>query len=71
MDAVTADAIGDSADALKFFSAVALFRDIPHEDLARILPMVRIQHFGSGDVILREGDATNDLLIVRDGFVEV
>ncbi len=31
----------------------------------------RIQHFAKGDTILREGDATNDLLIVRDGFVEV
>ena len=71
MDAVTADAIGDKAEALKFFSAVALFRDVPESELAHILPMARIQHFAKGDTILREGDATNDLLIVRDGFVEV
>jgi CRP-like cAMP-binding protein len=71
MDAVTADAIGDKADAIKFFSAVALFRDVPEAELAHLLPMVRIQHFKNGDVILREGDATNDFLIVREGFVEV
>ena len=39
MDAVTADAIGDKAEALKFFSAVALFRDVPESELAHILPM--------------------------------
>ena len=71
MDAVTADAISDKADALNFFNAVALFREVPQAELAPILPMVRVQRFGAGDIILREGDATNDLLIVRDGFVEV
>lgn len=71
MDAVSAEAIGDKADALTFFNSVALFRDVPDTQLAHILPMVRIQRFAAGDVILREGDATNDLLIVREGFVEV
>ncbi len=58
-------------DTLAFFSAVTLFRDVPQGELQTILSMVKTVRFTAGENILKEGEATNDLLIVREGTVEV
>ena len=64
------DLVIDKAD-LEFLSSVTLFRDVPEQDLRHILEIVTVERFYAEDIILIEGEATNDLLIVRDGKVEV
>ena len=59
------------ADALLFFSSVAIFRDVPEDDLRRLLAIAVTETFAAGEIILLEGEATNDLLIVGQGAVEV
>lgn len=56
---------------LEFLSGVALFNDVPEEDLRQILAIVTVERFYADEMILIEGEATNDLLIVREGTVEV
>ena len=58
-------------DGLTFLANVALFRAVPEAELEQLLSIVISEPFHAGDVILMEGEATNDLLIVRDGQVEV
>jgi CRP/FNR family cyclic AMP-dependent transcriptional regulator len=61
---------GDDTD-LAFFGGITLFRDVPRADLERLVALVTLERFTAGDIILLEGEATNDLLIVREGTVEV
>ncbi|MHB1204350.1 MAG: cyclic nucleotide-binding domain-containing protein [Rhodospirillaceae bacterium] len=70
MDGFESTTLNNETD-LAFFSGIALFRDVPHQDLQRIAAMVTHENFAAGDIILMEGEATNDLLIVREGTVEV
>jgi CRP-like cAMP-binding protein len=58
-------------DDLAFFNTVTLFRDVPADELRAICKIVRYERFKAGALILREGDPTNDILIVRDGTVSV
>jgi CRP/FNR family transcriptional regulator, cyclic AMP receptor protein len=58
-------------DDLAFFNSVALFRDVPPENLKGLLALTTTETFAADDIILLEGEATNDLLIVRSGKVEV
>jgi CRP-like cAMP-binding protein len=58
-------------DDLAFFNTVTLFRDVPAPELRAIQRIARYQSFKAGMLILREGDPTNDILIVRDGTVSV
>lgn len=60
----------DKAD-LDFLSSVALFRAVAEEDLKSILGIVTVEQFSAGEIVLIEGEATNDLIILRDGSVEV
>jgi len=59
------------AEDLSFFTSVGLFRDVPQQELRPILTIACTENFAAGDIILLEGEATNDLLIVRSGKVEV
>lgn len=70
MDGFESATLNDDTD-LAFFSGIALFRDVPQQDLQRIAAMVTHENFSAGEIILMEGEATNDLLIVREGAVEV
>jgi CRP-like cAMP-binding protein len=56
---------------LEFLNTITLFRDVPQEELRNVLGMITPQTFAAGEIILKEGEATNDLLIVRRGKVEV
>jgi CRP/FNR family cyclic AMP-dependent transcriptional regulator len=58
-------------DTLTFLGTVMLFRDVPQSELAALSGMAVREDFHAGDVILLEGEATNDLLIVRTGKVQV
>ncbi len=60
----------DKAD-LDFLSSVALFKDVPEQDLKNILSIATVERFEPGEIVLIEGEATNDLMILRDGNVEV
>lgn len=62
--------VGQDAD-LTFFNTVTLFRDVPEDELLAIRMMARYETFKAGELILKEGDPTNDFLIVRDGTVAV
>lgn len=64
------DMIFDKAD-LDFLSSVALFRAVSEEDLKSILGIVTVEQFSAGEIVLIEGEATNDLIILREGTVEV
>jgi CRP-like cAMP-binding protein len=50
---------------------VDFLRDLRDEELRLLLPDVTAQKFGSGEVIVREGDNGNSLYIIRSGTVEV
>ncbi len=60
-----------SPDALKFLASVALFRAVSPAELEQLHSIATTEHFEAGDMILLEGEATNDLLIVASGQVEV
>jgi len=60
----------DKAD-FDFLSGITLFKDVPEEDLRGILEIAAVERFEAGEIVLIEGEATNDLLIVREGTVEV
>jgi small-conductance mechanosensitive channel len=50
---------------------VDFLRDLRDEELRLLLPSVTLQKFGTGEIIVREGDAGNSLYIIRSGEVEV
>jgi small-conductance mechanosensitive channel len=50
---------------------VDFLRDLREEELRLLLPGVTAQKFGSGEVIVREGDNGNSLYIIRSGTVEI
>ena len=54
-----------------FFGSVGLFRDVPSRNLLELLNVVRPVRFAAGEIIITQGDETNDFLIVREGTVEV
>ena len=58
-------------DDLTFLSTVGLFRDVPSAELEQLLAMATSEHFSAEEVILLEGEATNDFIVVRKGTVEV
>lgn len=61
----------DGDDDTVFFRCIGLFSDVPVKELRVVRALMRKEQFAGGEVILREGEATNDLLIVRSGKVEV
>jgi CRP-like cAMP-binding protein len=48
-----------------------LFRDEPNQELQKLAALAIHEQFNAGDVNLMEGGATNDLLIVFTGKVQV
>lgn len=65
------DSTPPSQEALKFLASVALFRAVSQAELEQLHSIATTEHFEAGDMILLEGEATNDLLIVASGQVEV
>ncbi len=54
-----------------FLKQVPLFREIPGEQVAGILPIVDEVSFQQGDQIIRQGDAGDALYIIVEGEVEI
>jgi CRP/FNR family cyclic AMP-dependent transcriptional regulator len=71
MDGSGATTLKNEEADLTFFGGVTLFRALPLDDLRQIIALVTREPFAAGEIILLEGEATNDLLIVREGTVEV
>jgi ATP-binding cassette subfamily B protein len=55
---------GQDGDALQ---RSALFRFLPEATLGHLRPLLREQHFGFGEVIVRQGDAADSLYVVLSG----
>lgn len=60
----------DKAD-LEFLHSITLFSDVAEGDLRRILEIATVETYSAGDIVLIEGEATNDLILLREGEVEV
>lgn len=59
------------AEATDFLATVALFRDVPQNDLKKLVALATVETFDAEAMILLEGEATNDLLVIAAGTVEV
>ena len=51
--------------------STALFRRVGPEDRARVSAVSRVVRYQRGDTIFREGDASDDLLVIASGRVKV
>lgn len=71
MDSATVTPPAGDQDDVAFFGSIGLFREVPADQLVTMMGLMKREHFAAGSIILKEGDATNDLLIVRAGEVEV
>ena len=65
------DSNAPAQDARAFLGSVGLFRSVSAAELDQLLAIAMTEHFVAGDMILLEGEATNDLLVVAAGQVEV
>jgi len=63
--------VDDDAADVAFLGTIALFRDISDHERRLVRHMMQPISFKAGDVILLEGDPTDDLMIVREGTVSV
>ena len=61
----------DAASLVHDLRRCSLFQELADEDLARLVPLVIERRVPAGTVIVREGDPTRELFIVRAGLVEV
>ncbi len=62
---------GARAEAVAFLSTVPLFTGIPDADLAELAGVMRRRVRPAGDVLWREGDAAQAMLLIIDGRVSV
>jgi CRP-like cAMP-binding protein len=61
----------DIAFLVRELQCCSLFRELAEPDLARIAPLLAERHVEAGTLIVRQGEPTSELFIVRDGLVEV
>src|SRR4051812_7659402 len=61
----------DNAADVAFLGTIALFRDISDHERRLVRQIMTPVRFAAGQVILQEGDPTDDLMIVREGTVSV
>jgi len=54
-----------------FLKQVPLFREVPAEEVASLLPIVEEVSFRDGEVILRQGDAGDALYLIVEGRVAI
>ncbi len=54
-----------------FLKQVSLFREIPAEDVAALLPIAEEVSFQAGDVVIREGDAGDALYLIVEGSIGI
>ena len=58
-------------ESLSIFQNLALFRDLPAEDLNQFLTECREERFGPDWLVFREGDAPDRFYMLLDGEVEI
>jgi hypothetical protein len=58
-------------EQILFLKQVPLFRDIPGEEIAGLLPIVEEVEFPPGTIVLRQGDEGDGLYIIVEGRVSV
>lgn len=58
-------------ELVSLLKGVELFDGLDDDDLAEIAGLCHEVHYRKGEVITAQGEAGNELYIVRDGFVEV
>jgi CRP-like cAMP-binding protein len=61
--------VSKPADIVAFLREARLFRDIPSQDLAVLAQSMRERSLKKGHVLFREGDAGNEMFLVRSGTV--
>lgn len=54
-----------------FLKQVSLFREIPAEDVAALLPIAEEVSFQAGDVVIREGDKGDALYLIVEGSIGI
>ncbi len=54
-----------------FLKQVSLFREIPAEDVAALLPIADEVSFQAGDVVIREGDTGDALYLIVEGTIGI
>jgi HEAT repeat protein len=54
-----------------FLKQVSLFREIPAEDVAALLPIAEEVSFQAGDVVIREGDTGDALYLIVEGTIGI
>ncbi len=54
-----------------FLKQVSLFREIPAEDVAALLPIADEVSFQAGDVVIREGDTGDALYLIVEGSIGI
>ena len=54
-----------------FLKQVSLFREIPAEDVAALLPIAEEVSFQTGDVVIREGDKGDALYLIVEGSIAI
>lgn len=60
-----------SLEKVLFLKQVPLFREIPAEEIAALLPIAEEVSFAEGEVILRQGEAGDALFLIVEGRVAV
>ena len=55
----------------KVFLSIPLFKDIPQAEMAAIVSSLPTATFAAGAYLFRDGDAGDNLFVVRDGELEV
>ena len=68
---ITAGAQEFEQEIITELRQVDFLRELRNEELQLLLPGVTLLKFGSGETIVREGDAGDSLYIIRSGEVEV
>ncbi len=54
-----------------FLKQVSLFREIPAEDVAALLPIAEEVSFQAGDTVIREGDTGDALYLIVEGTIGI
>lgn len=54
-----------------FLKGIALFAQIPGEDLSRVAQIAQEEHFGKGTPFIRQGDIGDCLYLIVDGEVKI
>jgi CRP/FNR family cyclic AMP-dependent transcriptional regulator len=62
---------GNADDELNYLRSVMLFHEVPDHDLQALARLVRFRDYAPGEQILKKGDPTSDLCIVKHGTVSV